>query len=478
MSAASGGGSTLMNVEAVSAPGAPVRRAPLRALVGWVLYDWAAQPYYTLILTFLFAPYFATAVIGDAARGQTLWGYAAALAGILVAIGSPLLGAFADGHGRRKPWIALLSLMLAGGLATLWLAVPGASTGTIALILGAFVLATLAAEFTQVFTNSIMPSLVPTDELGRLSGVGWAAGYTGGVLALAIVAGLIVVSPVTGKTLANLDPIIALDAASREGERLVGPFSAVWYLLFMVPFFLFVPDTHQASPEAAQRSPLKELLVTLRGLPQHPSILYFLLARMLYIDGLSAIFAFGGIYGAAVFGWQASELGLFGIVLTLTGIVGAVIGGVLDDRIGARTVIVGSLFILLAGAIGILSVDGSHVFFSVDVAPKVAQSAPFSSIGERVFLAFAMVIGLVAAPVQAASRSLLGRLAPPEKLTQFFGLFAFSGKVTAFMAPLAIASLTAATGSQRIGMAAISVFLVAGMALMAFVRPPPRNKDT
>lgn len=466
-----------MDADAFQSPPATVKRAPMRALVGWVLFDWAAQPYYTLVLTFLFAPYFATAVVGDAARGQTLWGYAAAVAGILVAVGSPLLGAFADGRGRRKPWIALFSLLLAGGLATLWLAVPGASTPTIMLILAAFVMATLAAEFTQVFTNAIMPSLVPREELGRLSGAGWAAGYTGGLIALALMAGLVVASPVTGKTLLGLDPVLALDPATRESERLVGPLSALWYLVFMVPFFLFVPDTHTPAPQAARRGALAELWQTVRSLPSMPDMLYFLLARMLYTDGLSAIFAFGGIYGAAVFGWQAMELGLFGIVLIATGIAGALIGGVLDDRIGARTVIVGALLILLAGAVGILSVDRGHVLFSIEVAPKAPGSAVFSSTGELVFLGFAMVIGLVSAPVQAASRSLLARLAPPGKLTQFFGLFAFSGKVTAFMAPLAVASLTAATGSQRAGMAAISVFLLAGMALMMFVRTPVRETD-
>ncbi|MCB1521642.1 MAG: MFS transporter [Hyphomicrobiaceae bacterium] len=458
----------------------PTRRAPLRALFGWVLYDWAAQPYYTLVLTFLFAPYFATVVVGDAARGQALWGYAAATAGILVAIGSPLLGALADGRGRRKPWIALLTVVLVAGLATLWLAVPAASNGTIALILAAFILATLAAEFTQVFTNAIMPTLVPYDQLGRLSGTGWAVGYAGGLVSLAFMAGLIVADPTTGKTVIGLDPLLRLDTASREGDRLVGPLAAVWFLLFMLPFFLFVPDRPppQAHGAAPRRTAMAELWDTIKGLPSHPDMLYFLVARMLYTDGLAAIFAFGGIYGAAVFGWGALELGLFGIVLTATGVIGAIAGGVLDDRIGARTVIIGALFVLLIGALGILSIDRTHVLFTLDVAPKAPGSSPFSSTGERVFLAFAMVIGIVAAPVQAASRSLLARLAPPDKITQFFGLFAFSGKVTAFMAPFMVATVTAASGSQRIGMSAIAVFLVVGIALMAKVHPRAARDDS
>lgn len=449
----------------------PTEAAPTRALVSWILFDWAAQPFYTLILTFLFAPYFANVVVGDAVRGQELWGYAAAVAGILIAIGSPFLGALADGRGARKPWIGLFSLALAAAMATLWIATPGASPATIAIVLAGFVAATAAAEFTTVFTNAMMPGLVPPDKLGRLSGIGWAAGYAGGLLSLVIMAGLIAANPATGKTLLGIEPLISLDLASREGDRLVGPFSAAWYLVFMVPFFLFVPDVRLTiRHDHAHRSAAAELWDTVKSLPRYPALLLFMLARMIYIDGLTAIFTFGGIYGAAVFGWQALELGIFGIVLTLTGAVGAVLGGVLDDRFGSKAIIMAALAILIVGALGILSVDKTHVLYWLDAPPKVAGSRPFSSLGEQVFLAFSVVVGMVAAPVQAASRALLARLAPREKMTQFFGLFAFSGKVTAFMAPLLVAAVTAASASQRVGMASIVLFLAVGMALMAFVR--------
>lgn len=446
--------------------------APMRALVAWVLYDFAAQPYYTLVLTFLFAPYFASAVVGDVAKGQTIWGYGAAAASILIAIGSPFLGALADGRGRRKPWIALFSIVFVAGLVTLWFAEPGASTGTLVIIVAAFIFATVAIEFSSVFTNSIMPTLVPPSALGRLSGIGWGVGYLGGLLSLALVAGLIVTSATTGKTLFGLDPVISLDAATREADRLVGPIAAVWFTLFMVPFFLFVPDAPVVRPAGAGPlvSPAAQLWKTLKALPSHRDMLFFLLARMLYADGLAAIFAFGGIYGTAVFGWGALELGLFGIILTATGMIGAIIGGVFDDRAGSKTVIMAALVLLLVGCGGILSVDKSHILYFVEIAPKAADSAPLSSPGEQVFLGFAILVGLVAAPVQAASRTLLARLAPPDQMTQYFGLFAFSGKVTAFLAPFLVATVTAATGDQRIGMSAIAVFLIAGLLLMLPVR--------
>lgn len=459
---------------ATTAQQAPTARAPLSARVSWMLFDWSVQPFYTLILTFLFAPYFANIVVGNGPKGQSMWGFGAAVAGVLIAVGSPFLGAFADGRGQRKPWIALFSVILAAAMASLWIATPSAPPSTIYLVLFAFVIATVCAEYTAVFTNAIMPSLVPHSELGRLSGAGWACGYFGGLASLFLVAGLIVPMGDSGQTMFGLSPLLTLDTATREGDRIVGPLSAVWYLVFMIPFFLFVPDIVKKREHGA-RPATAELWDTVRSLPQNRDMLLFLIARMIYTDGLTAIFTFGGIYGASVFGWGPLELGLFGIILTLVGAFGALVGGVLDDRISAKFVIVSALAVLLVGALGILSVDSSHILFFFDVDPKVPGSSPFSSAGERVFLAFAIVVGLVSAPVQASSRSLLARLAPPDKITQYFGLFAFSGKVTAFLAPLLVALVTAVTQSQRMGMAAITLFLITGIALMLPVRVPTRE---
>ena len=469
--------------------GETTERAPLRARASWMLFDWAAQPYYTLVQTFLFAPYFANAVVENsacgsliaegsekAACGQSLWGYAAAVAGLLIAVVSPFLGALADGRGRRKPWMAGLAMIFLAGLSTLWLATPGAPNSTIALVLCGFIIATLAAELMGVFSNAIMTGLVPKDELGRLSGTGWAVGYFGGLASLALVAGFLVPLPGEAKTLLGLDPLLQLNAAEHQGDRITGPFAALWFALFIIPFFLFVPDKRAAvAPSASHKSAGAELWSTIKSLPSMPSLLIFLVARMLYTDGLTAIFTFGGIYGASVFGWGPLELGIFGIVLTLVGAFGALIGGRLDDKLGPKAVIIGALLILLVGAIGILSVDKTHILFTTDVAEKVVGSKPFSSIGEQTFLAFAIIVGLVAAPVQAASRSLLARLAPAEKMTQFFGLFAFSGKVTAFLAPFLVAFVTQYSGSQRIGMSAVLAFLIIGALMMLFVRTDRRG---
>jgi UMF1 family MFS transporter len=442
-----------------------------RALFGWVLFDWATQPFYTLVVTFLFAPYFVNGFMADPVRGAALWAYATAIAELIAAVLAPVLGAIADAGQKRKPWIAVFSALLVMGLCGLWLAAPGRAD-LAPIVLRAFGLAIIGAELATVFTNAMMASLVSCRRLGTLSGAGWAAGYVGGLVSLALVAGLLVADPTTGKTLLGLPPLVPLDPSTREGDRLVGPFSALWYLVFVLPLFLFTPDHGGARPGAgAIGAGLAQLMRSIRDLVQnHAQVALFLLARMIYADGLGAIFAFGGIYAATVFGWGATELGLFGIILTIAGTIGAALGGPLDDVKGSKAVIVAGLLLFIAAAIGVLSVDATQILFVVPVEAKLAGSAPFSSVGEQVILAFAILIGLASGPVQSSSRTLLARLCPPGKTTEFFGFFSFSGKITAFAAPLMIGVVTHATGSQRLGIGTSLIFLVAGLLLLLRVR--------
>jgi UMF1 family MFS transporter len=450
--------------------GAEAPAGPL-ALTGWVMFDWSTQPFYTLVVTFLFGPYFVNGFMAEPALGSTLWAYATGVGELIAAILAPVLGAIADAGFKRKPWIAGFSVLLVAGLAGLWLAIPG-RTDLVPLVLLAYALATVGAELATVFNNAMMPSLVRPERLGTLSGIGWAAGYVGGLVSLILVLGLLVPAHATGKTLFGLAPLIALDPGTREADRFIGPFSALWYLIFVLPLFLFTPDRPGTAPAREPvRAGLRQLV---RGVGElirgHPQVALFFLARMLYADGLGAIFAFGGIYAGTVFGWGAIELGLFGIVLTIAGTVGAALGGLLDDRLGSKRVILGTLLLFILAALAVLSVDKDHVFFVLAVAPKEAGSALFASTGEQVYLLFAILIGLASGPIQSSSRTLLARLAPADKRTEFFGFFSFSGKATAFAAPLLIGAVTAATGSQRLGIGTSLLFLIAGLVLLQRVR--------
>ena len=457
--------------ERAGAAGSGVEPPGKGALFGWVMFDWASQPFYTLVVTFLFAPYFVNGFMADPARGASLWAYATGIAELIAAVLAPVLGAIADAGQPRKPWIAGFSLLLVVGMCGLWLAAPG-RTDLAPLVLIAFGLAIIGAELATVFNNAMMTSLVSGRKLGTLSGMGWATGYVGGLVSLVLVAGFLVADPSTGKTLLGFQPLVPVDPATREGDRLVGPFSALWYLVFVLPLFLYTPDVRATPLDARPVSAsLGQLVRSVKELVRdHGQVALFLLARMLYADGLGAVFAFGGIYAATVFGWGATELGLFGIILVLAGTIGAALGGPLDDARGSKTVIVLTLLVFILAAIGVLSVDAGHVLFVVPVEAKVPGSAPFSSIGEQVYLAFAMLIGITSGPIQSSSRTLLARLCPPGKMTEFFGFFSFSGKITAFAAPLLIGAVTHASGSQRLGIASSLIFLAGGLLLLLKVR--------
>jgi MFS transporter, UMF1 family len=442
---------------------------PRSGVIAWIFFDWAAQPYFTLITTFVFAPYFATHVASDPASGQSLWGFATAAAGVMIALLSPVLGAIADASGRRKPWIAAFGVLLVIGSALLWFGRPG-DPSVIPSLLLAFVIATIGVEFATLFNNAMMPTLVPPDRIGRLSGTGWATGYVGGILSLILVLGFLAASPTTGRTLFGLMPLFGLDPVTHQGDRITGPLTAIWFIIFVLPMFLLTPDYPAKRPvRAALREGLLELRQTLGELPRQKSIAAFLLANMVYTDGLISLFAFGGIYAAGTFGWNTIQIGSFGILLAVAGAFGAWIGGKLDDRFGPKRVISASLIVLLLSVIWILTVDRDRILF-FDVAPPVPGGGLFASVSERIYLVLGCLIGMAGGPLQAASRSLLIRLAPQDRIAQFFGLFALTGRVTSFVGPLLIGIVTAFTASQKAGMAVLVVFFVAGLMLLRRVR--------
>jgi len=442
---------------------------PRAAVVSWIFFDWAAQPYFTLITTFVFAPYFATSIAPDPATGQSLWGFAMAAAGLTIALLSPVLGAIADAAGRRKPWIAAFGVLLVLGSSALWIGKPG-DTAIIPPLLTAVALASVGAEFATVFNNAMMPTLVPPERIGRLSGNGWATGYVGGIISLIIVLGFLAANPETGRTLLGLTPLFGLDPAAHQGDRITGPLTGLWFIVFVTPMFLFTPDYPAKRPvRTALRTGLAQLRQSLRELPQQKSLATFLLANMIYTDGLVSLFAFGGIYAAGTFGWHTIQIGTFGIVLAIAGTFGAWLGGKLDDLLGPKRVIAGSMLILLLSLAAILLVDKDSILF-VKVAPPEPGGALFAGAAERAYLVLGCLIGAAGGPLQAASRTLLIRLAPKDRIAQYFGLFALTGKVTSFIGPLLIGVITAASASQKTGMGVLVMFFAAGLALLVRVR--------
>lgn len=450
----------------------PVRR---RAITSWFMFDWASQPVATLLTTFVFAPYFVDYVAANEEAGTAQWGWALAAAGILVALLSPVLGAIADAAGRRKPWIAVFSIPLVIGCFMLWYAEPGASYAVAVTLIGVF-LATVGAEFAEVYTNAMMPSLVHSSRMGRLSGSGWAIGYLGGMVALVIVIGLFVADPDNGETFLGLSPLFDLDPDTYEGVRASGPLAAIWYVVFVIPLFLFVPDTPRLmSVRAAVRTGIQNLRETIRHIQNYSNIVRYLIARMIYADGLVGLFAFGGVYATSTFDWGTTEFLLFGMLVVVAAVPGAFIGGRLDDRLGSKRIILWSITILVLASIAALSITADTIFFSIPVDPPVEGDGMFASIGERLYLLIGAVIGIIAGPLQAASRTLIITLSPKQHITQFVGMFALSGRLTTFAASAAVAAVTTITDSQRIGISTLVLFFVVGGLLLLRVDPTPHD---
>ena len=435
-----------------------------KAIWGWMFFDWAAQPFYTLVLTFVFGPYFVSEVVSDPAQGQALWGLAIAVGSIVVALTAPLLGAVADARGPRKPWIVGFSVLYVVGVAGLWGAAPGSADLT--AILFFLVLALIGAEFTGVFTNAALPSLGGKDEIGRISGSGWALGYWGGLASLVIVLGLMAPVPGSERTVTGLVPIFGLDPALGEGARAAGPLSAVWYIVFIVPFFLWTPDTKRQAPASnTVIRGLKDLKDTLASLPSRGSFLAYLASSMFYRDALGGLFIFGGIYAAGVLEWGMFELGVFGVVGLVAGAAGAWIGGWADVRFGPKPVIVATIVALMIFSFIIITTGPDEVLFIGVGSPEAPSSLP-----TIVFYVCGAVIGAAGGPLQAASRTMLVRQAGEERMTEAFGLYALAGKVTSFVAPLLVAFATDASGSQRVGVTPILALFLVGLVLMVWVR--------
>jgi UMF1 family MFS transporter len=382
-----------------------------------------------------------------------------------------VLGAIADASGRRKPWIASFGALLVIGASAMWFGRPG-DPSIIAPLLLAYVIASIGVEFATVFNNAMMPTLVPPDRIGRLSGTGWATGYIGGIVSLVIVLGFLAASPDTGRTLFGLAPLFGLDPVTHQGDRITGPLTAVWFIVFVMPMFLLTPDYPAKRPvREALRAGLVELKNTLGELPKQKSMSLFLLANMIYTDGLVSLFAFGGIYAAGTFGWHTLQVGTFGIILAIAGTFGAWLGGKLDDHFGPKRVIASSMIVLLLAVIAILLVDKDRILF-IEVAPPQPGGALFAAASEKAYLILGCLIGAAGGPLQAAARTLLIRLAPKDRIAQYFGLFALTGRVTSFVGPLLIGTVTAASASQKAGMAMLIVFFTVGMVLLMMVEEP------
>ena len=437
---------------------------------GWYFFDWASQPYHTLLVTFIFGPYFASvaseyflglglAPEAAAARAQTMWSQALTISGLIIGLGAPVMGAFADRTGRRRPWIAVFSVMYVVGAAAIWGMMPDGSNLWWGLM--AFAFGFIGAEYALIFINAQLPSLGTEEEVGAISGSGFAFGYAGGVLSLFLMLLLFVEQP-SGKTLIGLDPLFGLDADAREGTRLVGPFTALWYALFMIPYFLWVRERGPATRGARVGDALGSLWRTVKGLRHRLSLSAYLGSSMFYRDALNGLYGFGGTYAVLVLKWSIVSVGIFGIIGAISAALFSWAGGRLDARFGPKPVIRVAIWGLIAVCVTVVSMDRTQLF-----GVPLAEG---SRLPDMIFFGCGVLIGGLGGTLQAASRTLMVRHTDPEHPTENFGLYGLSGRATSFLAPALIGLVTALSGNARIGISPVILLFLIGLFLLRYVK--------
>ena len=416
-------------------PSATPRDSP-RAIAAWCLYDWGNSAFTTLVVTFIYSTYFTQAIAADELTGTAQWAQAVGLSAVVIALLSPFLGVAADTTGSRKRYLAVVTAISVVATAALAFVRPD-TPHAVLWSLGAFVIANVGFELGIVFYNSFLPIIASPKRLGRISGLGWGVGYLGGLVCM-MVALFGFIQPE--------QPWFGMTRADGFNIRATNLLVALWFLFSSLPLFVFVHEPRGTGARFSLRATFRELMGTLRAIRRFREVLKFLIAHLIYNDGLVTVWAFGSIYASGTFDMPLEEVMVFGIVLNVVSGLGAFAFGFVDDRIGGKRTIMVTLVALSAATI---------------IAALAPTKAWFWTAG--------ILIGIFGGPNQAASRSLMARFVPPRHSTEFFGLFALSGKVTSFVGPILLGSVALAFGSQRAGVATVVIFLVLGAVVLATV---------
>ena len=439
---------------------------------GWMMFDWATQPFYTLGLTFIFGPYFAGVAAeyffnggldqeSANASAQTIWSWGQAAAGLFVAVIGILAGSHADSTGRRMPWLWAASIVFVICSWMLWYMVPDGSAMWSSLII--FCIAFVAAELALVFTNAVLPSLGNRCEVGEISGSGASLGYAGGILSLFIM--LFFFFDEGGKTfMISLDPGFGfLDSEVREGTRAVGPLIAIWFAIFMVPYFMWVREDETPNSVGGFCQSMATLKLSLQGMVRQPSLFAFMGAQMFYRDALNGLYAFGGVYAVLVLGWGQAQLGVFGIISGISAALFTWVSGKCDQKMGPLPVMYFHISVLIIVSLCIIGMTRTS-FYGLALAEG-------SILPDNLFYICGAAIGGSGGGIYAASRSMMVRHTNPKRPTEAFGLFALAGKATAFLAPLLIGIFTYWLNDARLGFTPVVGLFILGMLLLRWVHP-------
>jgi MFS transporter, UMF1 family len=450
-----------------------------RSSVSWALYEGGRNPYVILCTIYILAPYVATTVFKDPVQGQAAIASWHKIGGFVVALTAPFVGSIADKLGHRKPALFLVTAMMVIAIFSFWWALPEGQGG-----LPIWALGTLTAgvgilfAYNEVLHNSMLPVATAPENVPRVSGLGLAWGNLCSVALLAFVLwGLAFPGRVDWSFIPS-EPLFGLDPVMHETSRIVGPIAAIWFALAAIPLFLFAKDAKPTGIHFGQAgiNGVKSLFAALKRLFQTDrNAGRFLIARMLYVDGKTAILIFSGLTAAGVFKWDLLEMSAYGIILSVFAVFGGLLAGKLDAVIGAKRSVILEIAVTMACLLVMTSQSATRVF-GLPVKPDKAvwNSPMFNTLPELVFLSGAIVIAISITAAYASSRTLMARLAPKGMEGEFFGLYALSGAATIWMGSLLVQLFTTHFQSQQIGLASTAILLSAGLFVMLFVKQPAR----
>lgn len=443
--------------------------------MAWALFEGVRVPYVILVTIYVFMPYFATVVVGDPVLGQAAVAEYGKIGGWIVALTAPFLGAAVDRLGPRKPWLGLITCLMVGLAGLLWWTLPDGSGLSVGQVIAVAAAMTVLYAYGEMLHNALLPRAAPRRE-HVASGLGLVLGNAVSTAMLVFVLWAFVLPGKVGWTFIPQSPLFGLDPLAHEPDRIVAPIVAAALAIGCLPLFFLTPDAPRtgARPLAAlagAAGDLGRLFGQARG---HRDALLFLVARMLYADGKTAILLFGGVYAAGVMRWGTLELLAYGVILSIVAVIGGFVGAGLDGRFGAKRAIQIEIVMILVSQAAVLGAAHDRILYSPASTAPLWDGPIFRTLPEIAFLAatFLTAIGVTAA--YASSRTLLVRLVPEKEAGVFFGLYALSGNATYWLAPALVEGFTRAYGTQQAGFYPVIGLLLAGLALLSFVKAPHR----
>ena len=431
-----------------------VSRASRRATWAWALWDWAEQPYPTIIQTFIFATYITSSYFGDKDANTSMLSVGNMIAAILVAVSAPVFGRRSDETGKRKFWLLVNSGVLIAIMAASYFVAPTPAFLLFGVAL--YAIGSVVQETAFINYYAMLNQVTTKSNVGKVSGYAWGLGYVGGILLLLI--------SLVGFVLPD-HPWFGVSTDAAQNIRILFLFSAIWMLVFTIPLALFVPEV-AAKPNQVKESlaqSYRSLFAQLGRLRKNsPDALRFLIASAVYRDGLAGVFTYGAILGAVAFGFTTTQVIFYGIAANIVAGIGAALGGWLDNRIGTKRTIAGSLAGLLLAGLGVFV---------------------FSSAGPITYWIGGLILCLFVGPAQASSRTFVARFTPEGREGEIFGIYQTTGKITSFLSPTFWLIATGIAGAMGVahtaifGILGLMVVLGAGLFLLIRVHPNPLLND-